>query len=343
VFFQKKGQTLPGDEILFRDYAKGFFEWDGDYAKSKRALGHRISPEHCRTLTSQLENHIIPRLGGFRLTEIKKATLRDFRNGLAESGKSGNLIIRLLQSVNSILEKACEDELIEAVPTTKKPAYEYKKRGILTPGEMREIFAVPWDSPAGHGFPTRKETAGFLGNLLMATTGCRVGEIQALQVKDVDVKTGIISISKTWQKSPGKVKEGTKTGKARRVIISQSVIRVVKAWLADGHPDASPESFLFPGYKKKDKPAEQRYFEKTLKRALAKIGIDEAERKKRNITLHSWRHFLNTYLLDSGLNAATVKSITGHSTDVMQNHYYHPAENLAPVQIIQEKLLSGGD
>jgi integrase len=52
-------------------------------------------------------------------------------------------------------------------------------------------------------------------------------------------------------------------------------------------------------------------------RALAAKGIKEEEREKRNITFHSWRHFLNSQLLVNGVNEAKTRKITGHSTAAM--------------------------
>ncbi|MFZ7131925.1 MAG: tyrosine-type recombinase/integrase, partial [Eubacteriales bacterium] len=61
----------------------------------------------------------------------------------------------------------------------------------------------------------------------------------------------------------------------------------------------------------------------SLYRALAKMGIDEAERAQRNITFHSWRHFLNSQLLSNGVNETKTRKITGHSTAEMTKRYAH--------------------
>jgi len=57
--------------------------------------------------------------------------------------------------------------------------------------------------------------------------------------------------------------------------------------------------------------------------ALNKIGISKAEIKQRALTLHSWRHFLNTELLKQGLTVSQVQSVTGHKSIDMTERYNH--------------------
>ena len=60
-----------------------------------------------------------------------------------------------------------------------------------------------------------------------------------------------------------------------------------------------------------------------FREALHAIGIDEEERKNRNITFHSIRHYFNTYLVNSGLDREEVRRVTGHSSDSMTERYLH--------------------
>jgi integrase len=58
-------------------------------------------------------------------------------------------------------------------------------------------------------------------------------------------------------------------------------------------------------------------------RALKKIGIDEKEAKRRGLSLHSWRHFLNTDLLRQGLTLPQVKGVIGHKSNRTNEIYTH--------------------
>jgi integrase len=54
---------------------------------------------------------------------------------------------------------------------------------------------------------------------------------------------------------------------------------------------------------------------------LREIGFSEEERKTRNITFHSWRHFFNTTLRASNVPDSKLQELTGHKTDSMTAHY----------------------
>ena len=61
-----------------------------------------------------------------------------------------------------------------------------------------------------------------------------------------------------------------------------------------------------------------------LKLALENIGISKEEQKERFITFHSWRHYVNSYLMNSGVPKSIVQSIIGHvKDDSMTEHYTH--------------------
>jgi hypothetical protein len=56
---------------------------------------------------------------------------------------------------------------------------------------------------------------------------------------------------------------------------------------------------------------------------LKKIGIDEKEIKRRGLSLHGWRRFVNTDLLLQGLTVEQVQSVTGHVSKGMTKRYSH--------------------
>jgi integrase len=62
----------------------------------------------------------------------------------------------------------------------------------------------------------------------------------------------------------------------------------------------------------------------TVEKALTDKYIKaEEEIKSRGLTLHSWRHFLNTELQRQGLTIQQVQSVTGHKSERMTEWYNH--------------------
>jgi integrase len=83
---------------------------------------------------------------------------------------------------------------------------------------------------------------------------------------------------------------------------------------------------------------------KALYEALANIGIDEKQRKERNLSMHGWRHFFNTTLLMANVSDNKVMSLTGHTTEKMKKHYTHfDTTQFTEVVEVQEQLLIAGE
>jgi integrase len=80
---------------------------------------------------------------------------------------------------------------------------------------------------------------------------------------------------------------------------------------------------------------------KQYEHALAKIGIQNSERRKRKRTFHAWRHFLNTLLRMSNIADSKVQSVTGHRSMRMTEHYTHfDAREFAEIRDVQAELLA---
>jgi hypothetical protein len=75
-------------------------------------------------------------------------------------------------------------------------------------------------------------------------------------------------------------------------------------------------------------------------RALKRIGINRTEARSRGLSLHAWRHFLNTELQVAGVPVSKVQSVTGHKSDRMTEWYTHfDAKEFADVRQAQEALI----
>lgn len=56
-------------------------------------------------------------------------------------------------------------------------------------------------------------------------------------------------------------------------------------------------------------------------KAMDKIGISEAERKKRGITFHSWRHKFTTDCVLSNMHPEKIMTFAGHKSREMLARY----------------------
>jgi integrase len=131
-----------------------------------------------------------------------------------------------------------------------------------------------------------------------------------------------ILVDSSWERQQGL--KSTKNGKDRLVPISERVLPLLIEVL-DSSPFKKPEDLVFSG-RFSDKPLDHKSVQKDLKRQLARIGIDEAKRKERNITFHSSRHFFNSILVNGNVPLLKIQRLTGHQSDSMTAHYYRSGD-----------------
>ena len=100
------------------------------------------------------------------------------------------------------------------------------------------------------------------------------------------------------------------------------------------------EAFIFYNDVSDHRPAHGDYMTRCLYWAIEEAGIPEEERKKRNITFHSWRYFLNSLLINAKIPLQKVQSVTGHLTAEMSQHYYAMnVDEMSDILQIQESIL----
>ncbi|HOW83794.1 MAG TPA: phage integrase SAM-like domain-containing protein, partial [Spirochaetota bacterium] len=264
------------------EYARGFFDYDGLWARDRRVTGRRISPRNCSEKQRLLEKYILDKIGDLRLTEITKPKLKELRNWLFINEKlSGSTVNKAMSIIKSILEQAEENDLVETIPKVGRVVSKPEKiKGILTIEEARRVLAVEWD-----------DYRAFVMSLSAASTGMRLGELLGLQIKNYF--RAYIEVDSSWDTHTKKLNPSTKSGKARSVIIPKQVQAAIDALIEKNPYRAARggDAFIFYSDDHEDRPADPSYMTNCLFYAMERAGISEEERRARNITFHSWRYF----------------------------------------------------
>jgi len=306
----KLGKLNQKKVCLFSEFTEHFWDYEQcDYVKARLARGLRISKYYVYIQRKLLEKYILPTFGGMHLDKITTPFLEKWIFELKAQGLSNSSVNHILNNITIILEEATRKELISSNPAAKVKALakNYVARGILELKEVRALFRSPQSSSY---WPDRYL---IIANMLAASTGMRLGEVQALTV-DCVFDDHII-VAHSWGRTYGL--KDTKTGKSRVIPIPTIVSLHLKS-LKEEHPSG----FIF-SYDGGETPIHERIIEEALYGALEKIGISEAVRKERRISFHSWRHFCNTYFRAQGINDSKVQQITGHATQEMTERYTH--------------------
>ena len=171
---------------------------------------------------------------------------------------------------------------------------------------------------------------------MLASTGLRLGEIQALQIQYLH--PDYIEVKHSWNDKYGL--SAPKWGSARLVPVPTRTAQALTTLVSLGRwGESQPKDVVFWG-QSRDVPLTKTAILKQFKAALARIGIAEEQRKGRDLLFHGYRHGFNTYICGK-VPDEQLRRVTGHKTLAMSDTYDHAgAEHLADVKAAQEKMFT---
>ncbi len=325
----QSGMVVSIHRMKLRDFSKSFFDWEEEWAVNKRAAGLRISPEQCQKNNSIVKTHVNRLLGNKLLAEFDTPMVRRFRNTLFREGFSGSTINKSLGCLKAILESAEEQHLLRNMPRFQRAALVCKERGILTLDEVNRLFSNPWG-----------DELAYVANLVAASTGFRLSEIRG--IRRCNIADEKITINGSFSSRSRSFKNQTKNGqKTRSVPIPPSVqVALLKIMNTSPWKD-DPESYVFYTPFSVDQPVEHNRITRAFFNALADMDppITDDERKRRNISFHSHRHFFNSLLVESRIPLQKIQQLTGHLNKEMTQRYFH-IHDLRDVADVQSKVFN---
>jgi integrase len=326
---QNEDQLIPKvkQSILFKDYAKGWWTKGECEYLQYRSLRRNLSQSYIQYCRGAMIKHILPYFAKFSLISITQLTIEKWINHQVALGVSSSTINTHIGILHIMLSDAVRRDLIIDDPTRKvqKLMTNHREKGIFTNDMVTKLF----DPENKEIIWKRKEC--YLANLLGACTGMRISEIIGLQY--TDIKDGYILVSKQFHSKYGI--QPTKTKKNRIIPIPKSMEEELRNTYHKCESD-----FIFTHGNYLTEPIPSAVVLSALYMALVAIGISEDERKERNLTFHSWRHYFNTIMRSNNLADSKLQNMTGHSSRAMTDHYTHyAAEDLKEVVKIQAKIL----
>jgi integrase len=314
----RKGKVNIKKDISFSEYAKDWWVWDKcEYIKRKLARGKSISPAYVDSMRTYLTNHILPYFGDKKLQKITpkmiEKWLMELREKPSRQGKclSPTTINHSLLTLKIMLQEAVRFEYLPNNPADKieQLSENPKEKSILNIHEIKNLFQDDninkiWGGNLRH----------YTINLLSASTGMRLGEIQALKIGKVH--PDFVSVHWRWNRKYGL---GPPKRNSYRDVPIPSKTSFYLQEMINFSPFKEPEDFVFYG-NNRHTPLTSDEIRKVLYKAFENIGITPEERKVRNISFHSWRYFYNS-ILRGRIHDAKLQRLTGHRTYMMTEHY----------------------
>jgi len=315
--------TTPANTPLL-EYVEKFWQPNSEYVREKALVDKKAHSAHYLLTNRRLVETKIKPFSGFAnitLGGLSKPIIREWRLWLAEQGYSGDAINKARKAISVPIRRAFADDVITTDPFAGIPraAHKEKSRGILTPAEIRKLVETPVTDP-------RSRLAVFLS----LYCSMRMGEVRGLQWGDIS--DGVIHICHNWQEGEGlkPCKCGSEGYVPMPRVVADLVNQVHKI-----APLTGPGNFVMS--EKPYHPISKETLAKALRGELKTIGIDEPQRKERNIVFHSLRHSFVTACRIAGLTDFETMTLSRHKDVKMLQRYSHGDQAL-DVRGIGEKL-----
>lgn len=295
-----------------------------------------------------LEKHILPEAGSWLPEGIRERHIRELITSLMTKEKRGGGLFSL-ESIKTY--EACflrfltwvfrEVELdpswlkVMDLPSSQRAlarrGRRRKRRGrALSPDEAQRLLEALRGEREQHNRPW------FALTFVLLATGQRFGSVTALRWKDLDRERKIITFATSQNR--GSVSEGSKTGEILTLPLSEELLEVLddhkKMMVKMDHPGLKT-GLVFPSSKRPHKAKFGGFMTSSglslaLRRACEKVEIPR-------ITPHDLRRTFNSWALEAGIEGSILRSITGHSSSAMTDHYYHGSARAKGM--VQEKVL----
>jgi integrase len=290
------------DEGEYQDPALAKITLRQFWPKFLEASPH-LRPATLRLYGSLAEHYVLPAFGDRRLSTIRPLDVSSFVAGLRERGTGDATISAAFRLLRTILGKAVLAGIINRNPTT----------GVKTPksgtGEMHFASAEQVAALAS-AVPERYEALIYL----LAYGGLRIGEAGALQVSDLDLLRGRVTVSKTASEVAGHIVIGpTKTGATRTVTLPPFLRQMLAAHIEQGFTASDGSVFSSPeGGQLRPRNFRGRVFGP----AVAEAGLPKGFR------IHDLRHTCAALLIAQGAHAKEIAERLGHSSPVVTMTVY---------------------
>ena len=175
--------------------------------------------------SSVLDGCILPKFGGWEAGTVRKSDVRSWLGELIESGKSVELVNRIVRVFKTLLFHGVVD--LEVIERNVLLLFKLFERTDASPGQRVKRAAFTEDEVQRLLSAARPHERALIG--LLCFTGMRPGEAYALRWQDVDLIAGAATITRTWDWQGKTFTPPKTTAGNRTVALSGWLVEELKA------------------------------------------------------------------------------------------------------------------
>ncbi len=234
------------------------------------------------------------------LQNVDHAVVRNYLGQLLDSGMVRTSISRKMSALRSFFRYLNREGFIDNEPLNRVSAPKMEKRlpSFLTSEEVLALLNAA-DSSSPQGIRDRAVME------LLYAAGLRVSEITSLDIGDVELETGQITIL-------------GKGSKERMVLMGQPAIEAIRQYLEYGRPKLAgtgDDRALF--LNRYGRRIAERRIQYLIKKYARQAGISG------KVHPHKVRHTFATHMLDGGADLRVVQELLGHTNLSSTQIYTH--------------------
>ena len=275
-----------------------------------------VKPQTFVATKQMLYNHLIPVFGSLRLAKLSVSYIQSFINDLSTQ----IVHYAVVHSINRrVLQYGVSLQLLPFNPARdiilpKQPKRENTAIKFIASDDLKALL-LHMEKLA---FKKYSYYLDFVLYSVLLATGCRFGEVVALEWSDIDLENGTVSISKNYNRFLKLI--GTPKSKAgvRTISIDKKTVNMLRLYknrqrqlyLQSG-ARASSVVFATPTREYQNLATRQ----EALDRRCAEISIPR-------FTFHAFRHTHASLLLNAGISYKELQYRLGHATLAMTMDIY---------------------
>ncbi|HHU5116299.1 TPA: tyrosine-type recombinase/integrase [Streptococcus agalactiae] len=275
-----------------------------------------VKPQTFIATKRMLYNHLIPIFGTMKVDKLTVSYIQRFINDLSNQlvhyGVVHSINRRVLQygvSLQLLPFNPARDVMLPKVPKKENKAIKF-----IAPEDLKALMAY-MEKLANKKFSYFFDYV--LYSVLLAT-GCRFGEVVALEWSDIDLENGTISITKNYSRLLKLI--GTPKSKAgvRVISIDKKTINLLRLYknrqrqlFIETGTRVSAVVFSTPLKEYQNMATRQ----ESLDRRITEVGIPR-------FTFHAFRHTHASLLLNAGISYKELHYRLGHATLAMTMDIY---------------------
>ena len=284
-----KGVRLAGTAQTLVDAAEAFVSGIASGAIRAKA-GERYKPSVVREYERSLRLHVLPTLGGVKLSKLQRRDVQRLVDELLASSADPSTIRNALKPLQVIYRRAIEDGDLAVNPCERLrlPAARGRRERIASPAEAAALIAA-----------VRPEDRALWGCAFYA--GLRRGELRALLWDDVDLAGGLIRVERSMS-SHGEI--GTPKSRAGRRAVP--IVAALRDLLVEHKLVTRRDAGLVFGSSARS-PFTPTAVRRRALTAWRRAGLEP-------IGLHECRHTFASLLIAAGVNAKAITAYLGHAS-----------------------------